>query len=266
MSRGGCPARRRDPRRRAAADAGGAMHRLRDPRAGTTSSPTTSSGMRATTAVSRSSSSAPTRTMRSRPWRPPSVGTLPLVGMNARGGALGLMSLSGADERIGVPRALLGRDGIEAIDRTDAIRRVSRPHRAGGYSYMYAFRGGGAFTLEVTATRGAWSNARSTPTMRWTARGRTAESPRRAACSRFGPGHALSRRAGRKRPRTRCGSSATTVPRGRTSASIPTRGGRGRVGDPVRDGVRRRGRRHVARARAALHPPFHEVRLADLLG
>ena len=84
---------------------------------------------------------------------PASVGTLPLVGMNARGGALGLMSLSGTDERVGVPRALLGRDGVEAVDRADARRRATRPGRAGGYSYMYAFRGGDAFTLEVTATR-----------------------------------------------------------------------------------------------------------------
>ena len=75
---------------------------------------------------------------------PASVGTLPLVGMNARGGALGLMSLSGSDERVGVPRALLGRDGVEAVDRADALRRATRPGRAGGYSYMYAFRGGDA--------------------------------------------------------------------------------------------------------------------------
>ena len=54
-----------------------------------------------------------------------------------------------------MPRALLGRDGVEAVDRADAIRRATRPHRAGGYSYMYAFRGGDAFTLEVTATRDA---------------------------------------------------------------------------------------------------------------
>lgn len=83
---------------------------------------------------------------------PASIGTLPLVGMNARGGALGLMSLSGADERVGVPRALLGRDGIEAVDRDDARRRATRPGRAGGYSYMYAFKGGDFFTLEVTAS------------------------------------------------------------------------------------------------------------------
>jgi isopenicillin-N N-acyltransferase-like protein len=84
---------------------------------------------------------------------PASVGTLPLVGMNARGGALGLMSLTGVDEQVGIPRALLGRDGVEAVSREDALRRATRPHRAGGYSYMYAFRGGDAFTLEVTATR-----------------------------------------------------------------------------------------------------------------
>ena len=84
---------------------------------------------------------------------PVAEGSLPLVGMNARGGALGLMSLSGADERVGVPRALLGRDGIGAIDRTDALRRATRPDRAGGYTYAYAFRGGDSFMLEVTATR-----------------------------------------------------------------------------------------------------------------
>ena len=63
------------------------------------------------------------------------------------------MSLSGADERVGVPRALLGRDGVEAVDRADAIRRATRSNRAGGYTYAYAFADGDAFTLEVTATR-----------------------------------------------------------------------------------------------------------------
>ena len=86
---------------------------------------------------------------------PVAVGTLPLVGMNARGGVLGLMSLSGADERVGIPRALLGRDGIEAVDRDDAVRRATPQPRAGGYTYAYAFAGGDAFMLEVTATREA---------------------------------------------------------------------------------------------------------------
>ena len=86
---------------------------------------------------------------------PVAEGSLPLVGMNARGSALGLMSLSGADERVGVPRALLGRDGIGAVDRADALRRATRPNRAGGYTYAYAFRGGDTVMFEVTATREA---------------------------------------------------------------------------------------------------------------
>lgn len=90
---------------------------------------------------------------------PVAVGSLPLVGMNAAGGALGLMSLSGADERVGVPRALLARDGIEARDRVDAIGRATRENRAGGYSYAYAFAGGDSFTLEVTATRDGLSES-----------------------------------------------------------------------------------------------------------
>ena len=73
---------------------------------------TTSSGTPATTAgssviVERPDSDAEVATV-----APVAEGSLPLVGMNARGGALGLMSLSGADERVGVPRALLGRDGV----------------------------------------------------------------------------------------------------------------------------------------------------------
>lgn len=52
-----------------------------------------------------------------------------------------------------MPRALLGRDGVEALDRGDAVRGATRPNRAGGYSYMYAFRGRDALTLQVTATR-----------------------------------------------------------------------------------------------------------------
>jgi isopenicillin-N N-acyltransferase-like protein len=84
---------------------------------------------------------------------PVAVGTLPLVGMNVAGAAVGLMSLSGADERVGVPRALLARDGIEARDRIDAMARATRENRAGGYAYVYAFPGGDSFTFEVTATR-----------------------------------------------------------------------------------------------------------------
>lgn len=123
---------------------------------------------------------------------PASVGTVPLVGMNARGGALGLMSLSGADERVGIPRALLGRDGVEAVDRADAVRRASRPRRAGGYSYMYAFRGGDAFTLEVTATReGLIEPAAHTNHALDTGVAETAEAPSEGSLSRLARAHAL---------------------------------------------------------------------------
>ena len=123
---------------------------------------------------------------------PASVGTVPLVGMNAAGGALGLMSLSGADEQVGIPRALLGRDGVEAVDRADAVRRASRPHRAGGYSYMYAFRGGDAFTLEVTATReGLIEPAAHTNHALDAGVAETAEAPSEGSLSRLARTHAL---------------------------------------------------------------------------
>ena len=123
---------------------------------------------------------------------PASVGTVPLVGMNARGGALGLMSLSGADEQVGIPRALLGRDGVEAVDRPDAVRRASRPNRAGGYSYMYAFRGGDAFTLEVTATReGLIEPAAHTNHALDAQVAEAAEAPSEGSLSRLARTHAL---------------------------------------------------------------------------
>src|SRR5262245_23998658 len=70
------------------------------------------------------------------------AGTLPLVGMNAHGIAVGVMSLSATDERVGVPRALVARDVLDASDRDDAIARATRPDRAGGYSYLCAFADG----------------------------------------------------------------------------------------------------------------------------
>ena len=86
---------------------------------------------------------------------PAAVGTLPLVGMNARGGALGLMSLWRPDERSGCRARCSAATASRRSTAHDALRRATRPDRAGGYSYMYAFRGGDTFTLEVTATRDA---------------------------------------------------------------------------------------------------------------
>lgn len=86
---------------------------------------------------------------------PVAAGTLPLVGMNEHGGAFGAMSLSATDERVGIPRALIARDVLDARDPDDAITRATRFGRAGGYSYLAAFPGGRAFAIETTATREA---------------------------------------------------------------------------------------------------------------
>jgi isopenicillin-N N-acyltransferase-like protein len=83
------------------------------------------------------------------------AGTLPLVGLNGHGAAFGAMSLSATDERVGVPRALVARDVLDARDRDDAVRRATRAGRAGGYSYLAAFAGGDACVIETTATTAA---------------------------------------------------------------------------------------------------------------
>ena len=80
------------------------------------------------------------------------AGTLPLVGINELGGAFGTMSLSATDERVGIPRALVARDLLEARDPDDAFNRASVDGRAGGYSYLCAFPGGRTCTIETTAT------------------------------------------------------------------------------------------------------------------
>jgi len=92
---------------------------------------------------------------------------LPAVGMNGSGCAIGVMSLSAADDGVGVPRVLASRHALEAVDRSDAIRRASLPGRAGGYAYLFAFRGGraladvqgrvrgDAFVIETTGRRHA---------------------------------------------------------------------------------------------------------------
>jgi isopenicillin-N N-acyltransferase-like protein len=86
---------------------------------------------------------------------PVAAGALPLVGMNERGAAFGTMSLSATDERVGIPRALVARDLLDARDPDDAIARATRDGRAGGYSYLAAFPGGRAFAIETTASRHA---------------------------------------------------------------------------------------------------------------
>jgi isopenicillin-N N-acyltransferase-like protein len=83
------------------------------------------------------------------------AGTLPLVGLNELGGAFGTMSLTAGDEHIGIPRALVAREILEASSCQDAFTRASRDGRAGGYSYLCAFPGGASCVIETTATTAA---------------------------------------------------------------------------------------------------------------
>ncbi len=83
------------------------------------------------------------------------AGTLPLVGINEHGVAVGAMSLSARDERVGIPRALIARDVLDARDAGDAIARASRPGRAGGYAYQLAFPAAASRVIETTASRQA---------------------------------------------------------------------------------------------------------------
>src|SRR5947209_9499059 len=46
---------------------------------------------------------------------------LSAVGMNAAGGAVGVMSLTAPDDGAGVPRVLVSRHALEARDRADAL-------------------------------------------------------------------------------------------------------------------------------------------------
>lgn len=80
---------------------------------------------------------------------------LPLVGMNAAGAALGLMSLTATDERTGVPRMIVARRALEARTREEAWRTVTIDERAGGYSWCWAFADGTTALFETTATTAA---------------------------------------------------------------------------------------------------------------
>ena len=81
---------------------------------------------------------------------PTVVCCLPAVGVNAHRGAQGIGSLAAADDRVGVPRVLVSRSSLEALDPTDAIDRAGVPGRAGGYGHVFAFSGGRALTVETT--------------------------------------------------------------------------------------------------------------------
>lgn len=87
------------------------------------------------------------------------AGTLPPVGINEHGVAVGAMSLSARDERVGIPRALVARDVLDARDAADATTRATRPGRAGGYAYQLAVPAGPARIIETTGSREAAMDA-----------------------------------------------------------------------------------------------------------
>jgi isopenicillin-N N-acyltransferase-like protein len=84
---------------------------------------------------------------------PTVVCCLPAVGLNSVGVAQGIGSLTASDDRVGVPRVLVSRHGLGAMDRADAISRAGVPGRAGGYGHVFAFADGGSAIVETTAER-----------------------------------------------------------------------------------------------------------------
>ena len=81
---------------------------------------------------------------------PTVVCCLPAVGVNNHGAAQGIGSLTATDDGVGVPRVLVSRHSLEAMDRADAIARAGLPTRAGGYGHTFAFAGGDTFSVETT--------------------------------------------------------------------------------------------------------------------
>jgi hypothetical protein len=84
---------------------------------------------------------------------PTIVCCLPAVGVNSHGAAQGIGSLNASDDGVGVPRVLVSRHALEAMDREDAVARAGLPRRAGGYGHTFAFAGGDVLTVETTGTR-----------------------------------------------------------------------------------------------------------------
>jgi hypothetical protein len=70
--------------------------------------------------------------------------------MNGHRGAQGIGSLTAADDGVGVPRVLVSRSSLEAMDRDDAIDRAGLPSRSGGYGHVFAFPRGEALIVETT--------------------------------------------------------------------------------------------------------------------
>lgn len=83
---------------------------------------------------------------------PTCAGFLPVVGMSAAGFAQGIDSLTADDDRVGVPRLLVSRHGLDADNLDGAILSAQVPGRAGGYAHVFATASRRAI-VETTATR-----------------------------------------------------------------------------------------------------------------
>ena len=86
---------------------------------------------------------------------PTVVCCLPAVGINGLGTAQGIGSLSASDDGAGIPRVLVSRNSLEAVDRDDALARAELSGRAGGYGHVFAFADGTGTIVETTAKRAA---------------------------------------------------------------------------------------------------------------
>ena len=74
--------------------------------------------------------------------------------MNAHRLAQGVDSLTARDDGEGVPRVLVSRHALDAVDRPDFVRRAALEGRSGGYGYVVA-RPGEAWSVETTAHEAA---------------------------------------------------------------------------------------------------------------
>jgi isopenicillin-N N-acyltransferase like protein len=89
---------------------------------------------------------------------PTVVCCLPAVGVNGLGTAQGIGSLTANDDGPGIPRVLVSRNSLEAVDRDDALVRAELPGRAGGYGHVFAFADNTSTIVETTARRAAVLN------------------------------------------------------------------------------------------------------------
>ena len=89
------------------------------------------------------------------PWvvSPTVAACVPVVGVNAFGGAFGVDSLVADDDGDGIPRVLAAREVLDARDPGDLLERARLAGRAGGYGTVAAFPGGRIAVVEQSAER-----------------------------------------------------------------------------------------------------------------